>query len=217
MNDAGHTGADGSPKGRSSWPDAHGNPTDAWGSPLAHRKFFEWRAGGPGGVVNADGMRALLDAIGVDQTVCSKSVADGIIHGMDKGGDDNITTWPEYLNSIFSIGPVADVPTVDPTDAQIVAEGGTPTGSPRKPGGPPEVVGAPKRPAGGFAPDYKLPALPSKPVLPPIPTPKPPKAPVVVGGVLSVALAAMGVPLALAAAPAAIGVVWSFGHQRKMA
>lgn len=226
LNDPAHKGSsDGSPDGRASWPDAVGNPTDAWNSPLAHRKLFEWRAGGPGGRLNADGVRALLDAIGVDQTICSTSVADGIIHGMDKGADDNLTTWEEYLNSIFHIGPVADVPTLDPTVAQIAAETGSPppsSGSSKKGGlllgsailaavnkaAAPSTsrasTGVPKNAKikPGFVPPAVL-QMPSS------------KTPAIAGAVLAGGLLAVGVPFPLAALPLAIGTMVVYGSQRE--
>ncbi len=221
MNDPAHkSSADGSPDGRVFWPDAAGNPTDAWGSPLAHRKLFEWRAGGPGGRIDADGARAFLAAIGMPQTVCSTSVAEGIIHQMDKGGDDNLTTWDEYLNSMFSIGPVADTPTVDPTIAQIVAEGGAlPTGGGGK--GKGLLLGSALQRAVDAAAETNQnrtlaqrlaakiatsTAAPPDIAVPPI-KPTPALAGVALGGVLL----AVGRALPWVALPVAIGTAWSFG------
>ncbi len=120
--------AAGYPETRATWPAADGSPTDAQSSPLAHRRFFDWQVRSSGGrsasgaeCMDVGALRNLLSAIGMDLTVScvgtSHDVAEGIAHGMDKGGDDDCVTWPEYLNSMFGIGPVADVPTTDPTES----------------------------------------------------------------------------------------------------
>jgi len=101
--------------GRASWPGRSGEPVEAWDSPLAHRKFFEWRAGGAD-CISEEPMKAMLYDIGMELTICSKSVAAALIHTMDKGGDDNCTYWPEYLNSMFAMGPVSDSGAPDPTE-----------------------------------------------------------------------------------------------------
>lgn len=226
MDDAAYVSKGDEPSGRASWPDKDGNPTDAWNSPLAHRKFFEWRAGGPGAGIDADGVRALLDSIGVDQTICSTSVADGIIHGMDKGADDNVTKWPEYLNSIFRLGPVADTPSEDPTIAQLAAEGTPATPAPS--GGGRMFLGgvlaavekaAAKGPRPSTAIDLK--SMSMKPgfrapdvLAEPLPHSN---GPAVAGAVVAGGLLALGAPIPLAAVPIAIGLLISYGDQRRSA
>lgn len=99
--------------GRSSWPGVDGTPGDAGNSPLAHRKFFHYRGGECMPVSN---VADILYEVGMELTICGKSVAEGLVHAMDKKGDESCVTWPEYLNSMFSIGPVSDTGAPDPTE-----------------------------------------------------------------------------------------------------
>lgn len=115
LNDPSLTGRPGYPDSRASWPDINGNPTDAWNSPLAHRTFFEWWANGAK-CIDVASIKNLLFAIGVDQTLCGADVAEALAHSMDKGADDGCVTWPEYLNSRFSVGPASDTKAPDPTE-----------------------------------------------------------------------------------------------------
>jgi len=116
--------------GRDSWPGVDGTPGQAWDSPLAHRKFFEWRAG-VGGCIDKAAMNGILSDISMDTSICAQSVAEGLINTMNKpGGDDGCTSWPEYLNSMFHVGPVSDSGAPDPTDGvdgAAPADGGTTT------------------------------------------------------------------------------------------
>lgn len=89
--------------------------TDPWEAPEAHRIFFNARLNGEGDCLSYDHVWNLLADIGVDQEVCGQSVVDALLHLMDKSGH-NCTTWPEYLNSRFAVGPASDSKAPDPTD-----------------------------------------------------------------------------------------------------
>lgn len=230
MNDPSHTGADGSPPGRSSWPLPDGSPTDGvttdvWDSPLGHRKFFEWRARGSGGVLTKGTMEDTLNAIGVDLSVCGKSVAEGLMHAMTKSGDDGHTTWPEYLNSMFRVGPASDSKAPDPTVAQITMETGAPPPSDTSkkgmilggallaavnkaaaPSTQRSSTGIPKN--AKINPAFLRPAILDTPHLQS-------KTPAIAGAVLAGGLLAIGAPFPLAALPLAIGTMIVYGGQRE--
>jgi len=114
MNDPSH------PMGRSFWPGLDGTGVPASESPLAHRELFLSRTGDINGCINEEGMKDILYTIGMELEICGQSVAAGVIKAMDKGGT-NCTTWPEYLNSMFAVGPVSDSGAPDPTETQAQA------------------------------------------------------------------------------------------------